>query len=79
MMENKLNFEESLARLEEIVRALESGEKSLDDSMKLYEEGVRLIRVCSSELEGAEAKIKILKETLSGEVAESDMPAGNAE
>lgn len=78
-MENKLNFEESLARLEEIVRALESGEKSLDDSMKLYEEGVRLIRVCSSELEGAEAKIKILKETLSGEIAESEMPAGNAE
>ena len=78
-MEDKLNFEESLARLEEIVRALESGEKSLDDSMKLYEEGVRLIRVCSSELEGAEAKIKILKETLSGEIAESDMPVGNAE
>ena len=78
-MENKLNFEESLARLEEIVRALENGEKSLDDSMKLYEEGVRLIRVCSSELDGAEAKIKILKETLSGEIAESDMPAGNAE
>ena len=78
-MENKLNFEEALARLEEIVRSLESGDKSLDDSMKLYEEGVRLIRVCSSELEGAEAKIKILKETLSGEIAESDMPAGNAE
>ena len=78
-MEDKLNFEESLARLEEIVRALESGEKSLDDSMKLYEEGVRLIRVCSSELESAEAKIKILKETLSGEIAESDMPVGNAE
>ena len=78
-MENKLNFEESLARLEEIVRALENGEKSLDDSMKLYEEGVRLIRVCSSELDGAEAKIKILKETLSGEIAESDMPVGNAE
>ena len=78
-MDNKLNFEEALARLEEIVRSLEGGEKSLDDSMKLYEEGVRLIRVCSSELEGAEAKIKILKETLSGEIAESDMPVGNAE
>ena len=78
-MDNKLNFEEALARLEEIVRSLEGGEKSLDDSMKLYEEGVRLIRVCSSELEGAEAKIKILKETLSGDIAESDMPAGNAE
>lgn len=78
-MENKLNFEESLARLEEIVRALENGEKSLDDSMKLYEEGVRLIRVCSSELEGAETRIKILKETLTGEIAESDMPVGNAE
>lgn len=78
-MEIKMNFEESLARLEEIVRSLESGDKSLDDSMKLYEEGVRLIRVCSSELEGAEAKIKILKETLSGDIAESDMPAGNAE
>ena len=78
-MENKLNFEESLARLEEIVKALESGEKSLDDSMKLYEEGVRLVRLCSSELDGVEAKIKILKETVSGEVAESDMPVMNVE
>ena len=78
-MENKLNFEESLARLEEIVKALESGEKSLDDSMKLYEEGVRLVRLCSSELDGVEAKIKILKETISGEIAESDMPAMNVE
>lgn len=78
-MENKLNFEESLARLEEIVRALESGEKNLDDSMKLYEEGVRLVRLCSSELDGVEAKIKLLKETLSGEIEECDMPEGKTE
>jgi len=78
-MENKLNFEGSLARLEEIVRTLESGEKSLDDSMKLYEEGVKLVRLCSAELNGVEAKIKLLKETLSGDVAECDMPEGNAE
>ena len=62
-MENKEptpTFEEALARLEEIVRALESGQSKLEDSLALYEEGIRLSRACNEKLDGAEQKIKML-------------------
>jgi len=52
-----LKFEEALARLEEIVRTLEGGKTSLDDSMKYYEEGVKLVRICNEKLETARMKI----------------------
>ncbi len=45
-----MEFEKAFARLEEIVAALEKGTASLDESMKLYEEGVELIRVCSDKI-----------------------------
>ncbi len=57
------NFEESVARLEEIVRALEAGSVGLDESLKLYEEGVALVRTCNQKLDAAEQKIKMLTET----------------
>ena len=53
-------FEEALARLEEIVRALENGQSKLEDSLALYEEGIRLARACNEKLDGAEQKIKML-------------------
>lgn len=60
-MENKEpTFEEALARLEEIVRALESGQSKLEDSLALYEEGIRLARACNEKLDSAEQKIKML-------------------
>lgn len=64
----KKSFEESLARLEEIVRSLESGSAPLDESMKLYEEGIALVRACGKELDAAEAKIKILQNSPDGGV-----------
>ena len=54
------SFEEMLKRLEEIVRALESGQSKLEDSLALYEEGIRLSRACNEKLDGAEQKIKML-------------------
>jgi len=57
--ENNLNFEAALVRLEEITRVLESGSVSLDDSLKLFEEGVGLVRFCNEKLENA--KLKVLK------------------
>ena len=60
-MAKKMTFEAAMARLEEILRALESGGESLDSSLKLYEEGVALIRSCSSLLENAEQSVKILQ------------------
>ena len=65
MSEKKLTFEESLARLEEIVRTLEKGEAPLEDSLKLFEEGTRLARACQQTLDQAEKKVTML--TSSGE------------
>jgi exodeoxyribonuclease VII small subunit len=53
-------FEAALARLEEIVSSLESGELGLEQSLKLFEEGVKLARVCNTRLEEAERKVEIL-------------------
>lgn len=53
-------FEEAMERLEAIVRALEEGKCSLDESMKLYEEGVSLVRRCSGVLAEAKQKITVL-------------------
>ena len=58
----KKTYEESIDRLEEIVSALESGEFSLDESMKLFEEGTKLVSFCSTSLDKAQAKIKELTE-----------------
>lgn len=58
----KKTYEESVKRLEEIVSALESGELSLDESMKLFEEGTKLVSFCSSSLDKAQTKIRELTE-----------------
>ena len=50
-----------MERLEEITRILESGGEGLDESLKLYEEGVSLIRLCTQKLENAEQSVKILQ------------------
>lgn len=54
------SFEAALARLEEIVGILEKGQAPLDDSLKLFEEGVALSRFCGGKLEEFERKIEIL-------------------
>jgi len=53
-------FEAAMARLEEIVHALESGNLSLDDSLRVFEEGTGLLRLCTRRLEEAERRIEIL-------------------
>ncbi len=67
-MEN-LNFEQSLERLDIIVKLLESGNAPLEESMKLYEEGIALVRACNSALERTEAKIKLLQNGENGNFA----------
>jgi exodeoxyribonuclease VII small subunit len=62
-MEN-ITFEQAIARLEAVVRALEDGKTSLEDAMKLYEEGVALVCSCSTTLE--EAKQKIITVSVGG-------------
>ena len=62
MSAKKMTFEQELARLEEIVTALERGDASLADSLKLFEEGTKLIAACSKELDTAEQQVvKLMK------------------
>lgn len=67
-----LTFESASARLEEIVKLLERGNTSLDESLKLYEEGISLVRFCNDALDNAEKRIKILAPDSNGEMVEKD-------
>ena len=55
-----MNFEKKLVRLEEIVSQMEGGELALEDSLKLFEEGIKLSRDCHTELNTAEQKVQKL-------------------
>jgi len=69
---SELSFEAALKRLEEIVRRLESGEASLDESIQLYGEGDRLKQQCEARLQAAQARIEKIQFGRDGE------PAGTA-
>jgi exodeoxyribonuclease VII small subunit len=62
------DFERSLGRLEEVVKRLESADLSLDEAMKLFEEGVTLSRECQKQLEEAEGRIEILLKKAGGKI-----------
>ncbi len=55
-----VKFEQAMARLETIVSELEKGELSLDESLKIFEEGVKLSKTCLKMLDDAERKVEIL-------------------
>jgi len=61
MAAKKLSFEQSLARLDDIVKHLESGDMPLGDSLKMFEEGAGLIAACSKMLDEAEQTVVKLK------------------
>lgn len=58
----KMSFEASLTRLEEIVAELERGSSELEKSLALFEEGVTLVKKCEGELDAAIKKVKLLTE-----------------
>ncbi|MBR7142983.1 MAG: exodeoxyribonuclease VII small subunit [Clostridia bacterium] len=71
-MSEQMSFEQAVKRLEEITGKLEAGQVPLSESLKLFEEGVGLVRFCTGELDKAEAQIKILTRNQQGEVVEAD-------
>ena len=71
---SKENFEESMKTLEEIVSELENGNLNLDESVKKFEEGMKIAKQCNTILENAEKKITILLEK-NGEIKEEDFNA----
>ena len=67
---SKLSFEKALERLESIVQEMESGELSLENALKKFEEGVKLSHFCTQKLNETEKKITILMEQSDGTVVE---------
>ena len=64
----KGDFEKSLTRLEEVVKRMEGPDLSLDEAMKLFEEGVTLSRECQKQLEEAEGRVEILMKKADGKI-----------
>jgi len=65
-------FEESMARLEQIVRAMERGDVALEESLKLFQEGTELVRSCQKLLDDAQLQVKKIMTTPDGSPVEED-------
>ena len=65
-------FEASMARLEQIVRAMERGDVALEESLKLFQEGTKLVQSCAKQLDSAEQEIVKLTKTADGTPAETE-------
>ncbi len=68
----ELSFEKALEKLEKIVDELEEGNLSLDDSLKKYEEGIKLTRTCQQKLEKAKARIEVLLKDTKGDFSREE-------
>ena len=77
MAAKKLTFEQQIARLEEIVAALEKGDAQLADSLKLFEEGTKLIAACSKQLDQAEQQVVKLMKGADGVPVELPFESGD--
>ena len=75
--EKEIKFEEALAKLEAVVSRLESGDLPLDESLRLFEEGVHLTKLCTHRLEEAERRIAILKKNERGEFFDVPFEGGD--
>ncbi|WAM32575.1 exodeoxyribonuclease VII small subunit [Caldicellulosiruptor naganoensis] len=69
---NDIKFEDAMKRLEEIVKSLEEGNLSLDEAIELYEEGIKLSKLCNEILRSVEKRV-VLIEKLNGEYVEDDI------
>ncbi|MCD6255875.1 MAG: exodeoxyribonuclease VII small subunit [Deltaproteobacteria bacterium] len=63
-----MKFEDAISRIEEIIKKLETGEIPLEESLKLFEEGINLINFCQKKLNEVEQKVEILVKNEGGEV-----------
>lgn len=60
-VKTEITFEQAMARLEQIVKALEGGNVPLEDLIKLFDEGTSLVKLCTERLDKAEEKVKLLQ------------------
>ena len=70
MSESKKSFEESMGRLEQIVRAMERGDVALEESLKLFQEGTELVRSCQKLLDDAQLQVKMIMTASEGSPVE---------
>ena len=70
----EIKFEKAIQRLEKIVDDLETGELDIDKSLEIFEEGIKMSRVCSKKLSEAEAKIEKLTRDQKGELVAELFP-----
>ena len=73
MSDKNLSFEQAVAELEDIVKRLEKGELTLDESINFFQRGVELTRYCNKKLDAAERSITMLIEGEDG-ITEKEMP-----
>ncbi len=71
---SEIKFEKAMSRLEEIVEELEKGELDIDKSLQIFEEGIKMSRICSKKLAEAEAKIEKLTKDKKGELVTELFP-----
>jgi len=74
-MEEAITFEEAMKKLESIVETLGEGNLSLDDSLKMFEEGMELCKFCNKKLDEAEYKVEKLMEKEGGEISVEEFEA----
>lgn len=72
MNQQNKTFEESMARLEQIVRAMERGDVALEESLKLFQEGTELVRSCQKLLDDAQLQVKKIMTAPDGSPVEED-------
>ena len=72
MNEKNRSFEQNMARLEQIVRAMERGDVALEESLKLFQEGTELVRSCGKLLDDAELQVKKIMTDGAGNPVEED-------
>ena len=72
MNENNMTFEQSMARLEQIVRTMERGDAPLEESLKLFQEGTELVKSCNQLLEKAQLQVKKIMTAPDGTPIEED-------
>lgn len=76
--EQKLTFEAGLERLEQIVKQLEQGDLALEESLELFEEGMKLSGLCRQQLEEAECKVELLVKKGDGKMTAEPFSPGSS-
>ena len=76
---DNISFEDAMAILEESVNKLEQGELTLDESLKIYEEAIKLVSVCNQRLDSAKQRVQLLTETTEGIFTQTYYSSSNDE